>query len=124
MQQMGTSASWEVGAAINFGEAIGVCSVPGCNGVATVESEEGIFCGRGWEEIAARGERGRADREKREACELHKLLRKEERREQFRRMGSWAAKWLWVPNLVIVGGALLYLGFVFGAMFLAWMVGQ
>jgi len=40
---------------------------------------------------------------------------------QFRRVGRFVAKWLWVPNLVFVGGALLYLGAAFGYALLQWL---
>jgi hypothetical protein len=40
---------------------------------------------------------------------------------RFRRICRKAGKWLWVPNLLFVGGALLYLGWVFGAAFIEWI---
>lgn len=40
---------------------------------------------------------------------------------RFRRMCRRAGKWLWVPNLVFVGGALLYLGWIFGQAFIEWI---
>jgi hypothetical protein len=40
---------------------------------------------------------------------------------RFRRAGRFLGKWLWVPNLVFVGGALLYCGCQFGAAVLEWI---
>jgi hypothetical protein len=41
--------------------------------------------------------------------------------EQFRRAGRFVGKWLWVPELVFVGGVLLYLGAVYGYALLDWL---
>lgn len=115
-------------AGIRTGVAIGVCCVQGCGGVATVDSEVGIFCTRCWDEITALRAMAAAEREKHEAQELRRLCRREERRlaresavEQFRRAARFVGKWLWVPELVFVGGVLLYLGAVYGYALLDWL---
>ena len=126
------SEQWSVasgqGAGISMPPAIGVCCVQGCGGAATEDSEVGIFCMRCWDEITALRAMAAAERAKHEARELRRLCRREERRlarestvKQFRRVGRFVGKWLWVPELVFVGGVLLYLGAVYGYALLDWL---
>jgi hypothetical protein len=67
------------------------------------------------------GRMSRALAEEREARELHALLRKQEILEGFRRAGRFVSKWLWVPNLIFILGALAYLGAVYGYVLLDWL---
>jgi hypothetical protein len=39
----------------------------------------------------------------------------------FRGIGRRAAKWLWIPNLILVGGGILYLAGVYGYALLKWI---
>ena len=100
---------------------LGVCCVRGCGGIATVDNEGGIFCRNCWEDLLTIAEEKRAWREKREAQELHALLRQQEIRETCRRIGRWIARWHWIHTLLVVVGALSYFGFAWGHAVSQWL---
>jgi hypothetical protein len=98
------------------------CATEGCNRMAWNDD----FCPRCEDEIRAleamaEGDAMRLARAM-NAAELRKYLARKQRAESFRRAGRFVAKWLWVPNLIAIAGVLLYLGWVWGAAFVSWMV--
>jgi hypothetical protein len=48
-------------------------------------------------------------------------LRNQEIRERLRRVGAFIREWLWLPELLLLGGAAAYLGLAFGVMFIEWI---
>lgn len=60
---------------------------------------------------------------KRDARALDRWLRRRERTETLRRAAQWVRRWLWLPELVIVGAGLLVIGTALWGMALAWLTG-
>lgn len=86
----------------------------GCGAVAAMGR---AYCLRCEEEIDAMN----AWYCKQEARELHGLLRRQERREHFRRAMRRGRVALDVVNVIVVLGGLAYLGLVYGAVLLQWL---
>ena len=90
-----------------------MCSVRGCFGT-TIDDE---VCPECRQQIDALEQWGR-EQETRRLC---RAFRRQERAERWRRVAHSALKRIWVPELIFVGGALVYLGCVFGEVFLEWL---
>lgn len=95
----------------NYGRpvCVGTCATQGCN--ATVFGEE--HCSRCQEEIDAL-----------DAMALRGDWRREARRACFARIGRAVRERLWILNLAFVGVSLMYVGYVYGALFLTWLEAQ
>lgn len=100
--------------------AIGVCRVIGCGETATVNDECGVYCWRCYEEITALLQWEKRRKDKREARELHRLLRREEWKDHMRRAAEFVRKWSWVPLAVLVIGGMAYVVVVESVPWLQW----
>lgn len=104
----------------------GVYRCDGCGKGLWIREE--THCPRCQQELDALQEWESKRKERLQLRELRKLYRREERRMKRERLAAglrravrWVVKWSWVPNLVLIGGVLVYLAGVYGYACLEWI---
>ena len=81
---------------------------------------DGFYCDQCWFELETVREAEQEKREKVEAQELAKLLRRQERAEAFRRAMKLVYRWVWLPELIFVIAVWFYILVALAAEFLQW----
>ncbi len=107
------SAAWMPSAA-------GICRTRRCGRTAAVITADGFYCDQCWFELETVREAEQEKREKVEAQELAKLLRRQERAEAFRRAMKLVYRWVWLPELIFVIAVWFYILVALAAEFLQW----
>ena len=117
---VGESAGQRVGepASQRVGTARRECGTQGCRALTL----DGLpYCFRCEEELSALNEMARLKDARAVRRRAASWLKHEERCARFRGAGQFVRRWLWLPELAICGGAVLYVACVYAWLFLRWV---
>lgn len=92
----------------------------GCGSAATVHAEDGAYCLQCYEDVRALQAWEQRRQEKRQARELHQLLRRQEWKGRIRRAAAFVQKWSWIPLAILVVGGAVYMVVTYSVVWLQW----